>query len=234
MKTIKDEVREVYKTSNNNASFNKNIYNFNRNLNSIPNLGTAKNKNNNNSLFKRQNMSIEQINKPISQTTYTNTIIFVIIGLLIVIVSSIYFFKDQVIEFIKPFFEKEEKDDQEHERDIKEEDINNKDIQKEDSKENEDVEKTTKNDFEEVNKLEKTEKSKHEKGIIKSEKSNLIQQQYSSSQIMKEDGYCYIGSDNNMRHCVNAYSGDVCTSGDMYKRIDDCLMPKISQENCGH
>jgi hypothetical protein len=49
---------------------------------------------------------------------------------------------------------------------------------------------------------------------------------------MKEDGYCYIGTDNNMRHCVDAYSGDVCTSGDVYKRMDDCLIPKLGQHGC--
>ena len=51
---------------------------------------------------------------------------------------------------------------------------------------------------------------------------------YSSSQMVNEDGYCFIGTDNNMRQCVNAYKGDICTSGDIYKRIDDCLIPKIA------
>ena len=34
-----------------------------------------------------------------------------------------------------------------------------------------------------------------------------------------------------MRHCVDAYSGDVCTSGDIYRRMDDCLIPKLSSNN---
>ena len=65
-----------------------------------------------------------------------------------------------------------------------------------------------------------------------SKEKSTIKQQYSNSQIMKEDGYCYIGTDNNMRHCVDAYSGDVCTSGDVYKRMDDCLIPKLGQHGC--
>ena len=38
----------------------------------------------------------------------------------------------------------------------------------------------------------------------------------------------FIGNDNNMRHCVQAYKDDVCTSGDIYKRMDDCLIPKLN------
>ena len=58
-----------------------------------------------------------------------------------------------------------------------------------------------------------------------------IKQHYSSSQMVNEDGYCFIGTDNNMRQCVNAYKGDICTSGDIYKRIDDCLIPKIAHNS---
>ena len=29
-----------------------------------------------------------------------------------------------------------------------------------------------------------------------------------------------------MRHCIEAYNGDICESGDVYNRIDECLMPK--------
>ena len=53
------------------------------------------------------------------------------------------------------------------------------------------------------------------------------------SKVVNEDGYCFIGSDNNTRHCVDAYSGDICTSGDVYRRMDDCLIPKqIANESC--
>ena len=53
-----------------------------------------------------------------------------------------------------------------------------------------------------------------------------ILQQYANSKVItSESGFCYIGEDNNNRHCVNAYGGDVCTSGDVYNRIDKCLKP---------
>ncbi len=49
---------------------------------------------------------------------------------------------------------------------------------------------------------------------------------YSEKQFVKENSFCYIGDDNNMRHCIEAYNGDICESGDVYNRIDECLMPK--------
>ena len=69
----------------------------------------------------------------------------------------------------------------------------------------------------------------------KDKKDNTVglKQQYSNSQIVQEDGYCFIGKDDNMRHCVDAYAGDVCQSGDMYRRMDDCLIPKHPQDQCG-
>ena len=81
----------------------------------------------------------------------------------------------------------------------------------------------------EQTKKEETKKEKTKKKT-KSVESPL-KQQYSESQIVKEDGYCFIGTDNQMRHCVDAYSGDVCTSGDIYRRMDDCLIPKLSSNN---
>ena len=54
---------------------------------------------------------------------------------------------------------------------------------------------------------------------------NMLKQKYASSSVLNEDGYCYIGTDDMVRHCVDAYAGDICTSGDIYNRIDECLKP---------
>lgn len=67
----------------------------------------------------------------------------------------------------------------------------------------------------------------------KSENSNIKKdppvKQYSPKQMVNEhDRYCYIGQDDNMRNCINVYKGEVCTSGDIYNRIDDCLLKKTS------
>jgi DNA repair ATPase RecN len=90
----------------------------------------------------------------------------------------------------------------------------------------------------ELKELKELKKEKEEKPLVEEKKSrpsniDKIKQSYSQTQMVNEDGYCYIGTDDNMRHCVNAYVGDVCTSGDVYKRVDDCLIPKSpSDEAC--
>ena len=73
---------------------------------------------------------------------------------------------------------------------------------------------------------EKEQKEKQKKEKNKNSNKKLLQQ-YSSSQIVKDDGYCYVGTDNNVRHCVNVYEGEICSSGDIYKRIDKCLVPEL-------
>ena len=77
-----------------------------------------------------------------------------------------------------------------------------------------------------TNQEEKTEKSKVYKN---SDNIDNLKQQYTSSQIVSEDSFCFIGNDDNTRHCVQAYKDDICTSGDIYKRMDDCLIPKLNQ-----
>ena len=71
---------------------------------------------------------------------------------------------------------------------------------------------------------EKKEEKKEKKSYDKLSKKE--KKLYSPDQFVKEQGYCYVGEENNMRHCVEVYNGDVCESGDIYKRIDKCLMPK--------
>ena len=46
------------------------------------------------------------------------------------------------------------------------------------------------------------------------------------NQNVKSNGFCYIGSDNNIRHCIEVYDGEICESGDVYNRIDKCLAPQ--------
>ena len=50
---------------------------------------------------------------------------------------------------------------------------------------------------------------------------------YSKNQIVeKDDMFCYLGQDDDMRQCINVYKDEICTSGDIYNRIDDCLVPR--------
>lgn len=221
MKTIKEEVSEVYKTSNNNSSFNKNIYNFNSKLNKNVNGLFSPN----NTIQATNNRANKLTPPSIPLTSSSNMILYVFVALLGVIIVSVIVFKDKIIEMIKPFFlddeDEKEKEDAKKEMESQITEKEEKNIALE-----EEV-KTLKSSLE---KEVKTETKDKEAKVEKRE--NPLKQQYSASQIMKEDGYCYIGTDDNMRHCANAYTGDICTSGDKYRRIDDCLIPKSGEQGC--
>jgi hypothetical protein len=238
MKTIKEEVSEVYKTNNNNSSFNKNIYNFNKNLNKDINknfnnktFNKNANKNFNHKTFnKNANTNTNNMSLPSSppSTSSSNVLLFVFIALLGVIVVSVIVFKDKIIEMIRSFFVDEEAEEKTKEMESKMSEKEEKNVALE-----EEV-KSLKSSLEKkADKETKAKENENEKGKTKAQKKeNPLKQQYSPSQIMKEDGYCYIGTDDNTRHCVSAYAGDICTSGDTYRRIDDCLMPKSGEPGC--
>lgn len=40
-------------------------------------------------------------------------------------------------------------------------------------------------------------------------------------------GYCYVGSDRNVRTCVNVGEDDVCMSGEIYPSLDLCINPNL-------
>ncbi len=40
-------------------------------------------------------------------------------------------------------------------------------------------------------------------------------------------GYCYIGTDRDIRTCVNIGRNDTCMSGDIYPTIDICINPNL-------
>lgn len=228
MKTIKEEVSEVYKTSNNNSSFNKNIYNFNSKLNKNVNGLFSPN-----NTIQATNNRANKLTPPSTPlTSSSNMILYVFVALLGVIIVSVIVFKDKIIEMIKPFFLGDE-DEKEKEKEDAKKEMESQITEKEEKNiALEEEVKTLKSSLEkEDNEKEvKTETKAKETKVEKRE--NPLKQQYSASQIMKEDGYCYIGTDDNMRHCVNAYTGDICTSGDKYRRIDDCLIPKSGEQGC--
>ena len=80
-----------------------------------------------------------------------------------------------------------------------------------------------------------------EKEEIKKEKNNKIEKggvhelnkkinsniNYTKEQLVKENGYCYIGYDNGQRECTNVFEGDVCMSGEIFPTLDICINPKL-------
>jgi len=237
--TLRNSVKEVYKKSNNNNNnygFNNTLFNNNNNNNTSNNISVNKsisNKNNNN--VNKDNGDYNN-DVSVSSTPFLNlnTIIIMFFFVLIVsIVGLVIYFKDFVLEFIKNTFFKEETEKTERE-------INELKTELDENKKNkllieQELEELRKKHSETKNKKETEQKTENEKTLKKepkkiSKKSNEeLRKLYSDNQFVKSDGFCYIGTDDNMRQCVEVYNGDICESGDVYNRIDDCLMPNNFQ-----
>lgn len=54
-----------------------------------------------------------------------------------------------------------------------------------------------------------------------------IETKYKDNQIVKGNGYCYIGFDNHMRECTDVYEGDICMSGQIFPTLDVCVNPEF-------
>ena len=228
--TLRNSVKEVYKKSNNNINnygFNNNLLNNNNN--------TSNNININNNRENNKNNSVNNKNEYVTQPSMfnINTILLIIFFLIVAsIISAVIYFKDSVLSFVKNTFFKEETEKTEQE-------INDLKIELEENQKNKllieqeleelrkqyiDSDSNKKTDNNEETETEKTKETPKDTKITKKSNEEL-RKLYSDNQFVKEDSFCYIGSDNNMRQCVEVYNGDICESGDVYNRIDECLMP---------
>ena len=220
--TIRNTVSEVYKQVNNNFSFNKDLLNFNNNSNisSIKSNSNSNNYINTNSNKKRAiNKNADILSQNYSKTTNSGYTIMIFFLILLFVGGLIIFFKDKISEIVKKLFKDEESENKikELESSMNEKNSLNSELQKE-------LEKLKKESESQKNKDSEKQTNTNKKKLSKNDVRELAQT-YSPSQIVSNDGYCFIGMDDNMRHCVKAYAGDVCQSGDIYNRIDECLVP---------
>lgn len=51
---------------------------------------------------------------------------------------------------------------------------------------------------------------------------------FKQEQLVKENSYCYIGTDNGQRECTNAFEGDVCMSGQIFPKMAVCVNPHLN------
>jgi len=72
----------------------------------------------------------------------------------------------------------------------------------------------------------KRNQQKKETGGIR-QLSNQIN--YKTNQIAKDDGYCYIGYDKDMRSCGEIYEGQVCMSGEIFPSLEMCMFPRLRE-----
>lgn len=249
-KTLRNTVSEVYKKKNNtNYGINNNVVEkFNINTsNSIPinnnnTLNNSKksvklNTNNVNSKLSTQNNNSAQ--KTTSYFSFLSILglLFPILIFLVLIIGGLFLYKDQIISYIQlnlfgnELTKKEDEivnlkkelEQNRQEQKMIEDELNKlKSSNKNKQSESSTNEKMDNND-DKQNKVEKN--SKEVSASAKQERNKELSKIYSDNQFVKEDGFCYIGTDDNMRQCVQVYQGDICESGDIYKRIDKCLLP---------
>ena len=50
---------------------------------------------------------------------------------------------------------------------------------------------------------------------------------YKQEQLVKENSYCYIGTDNGQRECTNVFEGDICMSGQIFPKMAVCVNPSL-------
>lgn len=220
--TIRNTVSEVYKQVNNNYSFNKDLLNFNNNSNVSSIKSNSDNYVNTNSNKKRSiNKNADLLSQNYSKTNNSGYTIIIFFLILLFVGGLIMFFKDKIVNFVKNMFKDEETENKikELENTMKDKNSLNNELQKE-------LELLKQKELESNKKIAENKKQKSDSKVISKKELKELAQTYSPSQIVSNDGYCFIGMDDNMRHCVKAYAGDVCQSGDIYNRIDECLVPK--------
>lgn len=246
--TIKNTVSEVYGNSISTLNNNTDILDRlsrSMNKNSINNM-TNRIVNNSNTITKSMNNTsrvsrVSPLPDPRPSYDYNQTNkgsglwVLVLLFLIVVVCGLLWFFKDNITKMVndmkkdKNGEDDEESESKDEETDDKDEESNdeNEDEKQEEDKEVEDNEPETNEEDKnkkETPKASKMSEDKSHQGVNEKE----LSQNYSPSQIVGENGgYCFIGSDDNMRHCVKAYKGDICSSGDIYSRIDKCIVPSL-------
>ena len=250
--TIKNTVSEVYGNSISTLNNNTDILDRlsrSMNKNTINNM-TNRIVNNSNTITKSMNNAsrVSPLPEPRPSYDYNQTNkgsglwVLVLLFLIVVVCGLLWFFKDNITKMVNDMKkdkngedeeESESKDEETDDKDEESNDENEDEKQEEEDKEVEDNEAEVKepetNREEDKNKKEtpkasKMSEDKSHQGVNEKE----LSQNYSPSQIVGENGgYCFIGSDDNMRHCVKVYKGDICSSGDIYSRIDKCIVPSL-------
>lgn len=226
---IKNFYGELY---NKNGIFNNNsnISNFKKNItdnidNNIKENYSSSNETLNNNELKMKLSSIENkfnditeenINDNINenydlnqQSMFNYSIISIIIIIIIgLVMSMIYYFKDEVLQLYNKYTSKDD--------DLKNE---IKQLKKSLKKEKQTIKEKKKNK-ERINKL------KEKGGIYDLQKEINNKSKYLEKKV-NEDGFCFIGNDNGMRNCSEIYEGEICMSGELYPTLQHCMFPRL-------
>lgn len=208
--------------SGNNSNKNSNSNgNSKKNTNSNTNNNSNKTYVNRNTTMKRNVVTETTEMIKTAQNGISSYVIIVMFLFIITLIGVFVFFQETIMDYLKRLFNDEEKDKVINELSKSAEQDKERQIKLSDEI------KSLKDEIAVLTTAKKEDKKEEDNNVKKPKPSKSILQQYSDSQILKNDGYCFVGSDNNIRHCVKAYEGEICSSGDIYNRIDECLVPGL-------
>lgn len=155
----------------------------------------------------------------------------IFLTVLIILASILYYYRNNIFDFFKKTTDNVNTDavsQLESKYDSLFDSINKK-IEK-DEKEMSEIKSILKVDkidsIEKDEKKEKETRTKIESGGVGTLNAK-IETKYKNNQIVKGNGYCYIGFDNHMRECTDVYEGDVCMSGQIFPTLDVCVNPEF-------
>jgi hypothetical protein len=211
MKTITKEFEGIYGNGG-PLGMGKNL-NTKTMLNRIPN----KQYQNNVSSYDDTNYSLNKPTEESSGFPYVLITLFIIL----IIIWVIYYFRNDIYNYFKNLAGKptETKDTSKLEKDVA---TLKSQLEKNEREMNE------KNNIKLQEEKDKKEQDDIKKGGVQQldDKLNSVSA-YKQEQLVKENSYCYIGTDNGQRECINAYAGDVCLSGQIFPKMEICINPRL-------
>ena len=191
---------------NNNGNNNNNNNNMNNNSNS--NGNNNGNKTNNSESFQFKNMSNmnKNQNSPSKLSSFMNIVNFIIVFCIAVLIGMVIYFQDKILASIQTMIRGES------DKSIK---SNTNELVKRIDKLEKEIQES------------KTKKEVAKRPVKSQEEKKEDVKNYSDDQIVKNDGFCYVGYENGQRECAPVFSGDVCMSGEVFPRLDKCMVPKL-------
>lgn len=211
---------------NSNVKLSKNVSNFTESNNQMKRVIKNEFKN-----VYSENTTTEKTMFPEIKPSNITVSAIIFLTVLIILASILYYYRNNIFDFFKKatVINKTDTASQLESKYDSLFDTVNKYIEK-DEKEMSEIKSKLK--VEQLGSIEKDEKKEKEtKAQIESggvgTLTSKLEKKYKNNQIVKGNGYCYIGFDNHMRECTDVYEGDVCMSGQIFPTLDICVNPEF-------
>ena len=158
---------------------------------------------------------VDNASENISRNVYKEPAEFpwgaIFLFIVLMIIWILYYYRDYLYDLLIGNKEKEKEEDK----------------KKQEAKEKAEREEIEKNNIKIEEEKEKKKQEEINKGGIQQLDNKINSAGYKQEQLVKENSYCYIGTENGQRECTNAYAGDVCMSGQIFPKMEICINPNL-------